>query len=271
MKRYSIGNFAYKAGVTPDFLKYYEKHGLLRPKMNEFGYRYYDATSTSYINECIKLKNWGFSAKEIEILLKSTDYQQMVTLLEKRQSKIEKQICFLQGLLANSRKMSDSLPFYGSLSPWNIGVQDGFYYLSQCFCLTFYTDKERYDILKEWLRWMPLACSTVRVDNRSQESIIEWGVSVPEVFARQQGLPLNAPVEYIPAARYLEYFDRRLLADDQNYDCLDEVRRSMFTNVQQVIDRYQLRVTGPSYFMVQAKLREEGNRYTYQKIYVPIE
>jgi len=270
MKTFSIGEFAFKCGVTSDFIKYYEKRGLLFPQVNESGYRYFDATNTPYINECIKLKNWGFSAKEIETLLKSTGYSKTVSLIHNRQSELEKQILFLQGLLAYGKEMSESLTLYDSPTPWNIKTRDSLYYLGQSRCFDFFPDEKRYVLLKDWLRWMPVTCTTARVDSREEKASIDWGFTVPKDFAEKIGIPLDHPVELIPETRCLEFYDRRLLPDDQDNDDLEQVRIGMFVNVQKVIDRHRFEVTGPSCFLVQTKMREGSSRYTYQKILVPI-
>lgn len=64
MKRYRIGDFARELGVTPDFLKYCEKHGYLTPQTELNGYRYYDFASSAPVIEYMKLRNQGFTARE---------------------------------------------------------------------------------------------------------------------------------------------------------------------------------------------------------------
>lgn len=268
MKQYSIGDFAKKLGVTPDFLKYYEKQGLLHSKKTPTGYRYYDAASTSPINECIKLKNWGFSSKEIEKLLHTTTYEQTVTYFEERRSGLLQQIKFLQGLVEYSEDMSKSLPYYSGIDQWNIIRKEGFYYLSQS--TNFELNNNISPIVKEWANYLPLVSVTARVNYSPASPIIEWGFSVPQEIVKEQHLPIGEPVEWIPSRRYLEFYDRRILEDNPQNDDLNAVRNNMYINVNKIIEKYQLKVTGPSFFMVETKIREEGKRYTYQKIYVPL-
>lgn len=268
MKEYSIGDFAKKLGVTPDFLKYYEKQGLLHPKKTPSGYRYYDAASIPSVNECIKLKNWGFSSKEIEKLLHSTTYEKTVDFFEERQSGLLQQIQFLQGLVEYSENMSKSLPYYSGTDQWNIIKKEGFYYLSQS--KNFELNKNTSDIIKEWIKYVPLVSITARVNYSPASPVIEWGFSAPQKIVHEQMLPIVEPVEWIPPMRYLEFFDRRILEDNPQNDDLNQVRNNMFINVNKIIEKYHFQVAGPSFFMVETKIREEGKRYTYQKIYVPL-
>lgn len=65
---YRIGEYARKMGVTPDFLKYYERLGILHAQTLENGYRYYPFNQSSKILECMRLKNYGFSVRSIEAM-----------------------------------------------------------------------------------------------------------------------------------------------------------------------------------------------------------
>lgn len=269
MKWYSIGEFAAKTGVTPDFIKYYEKNGLLTPKVSDTGYRSYTAVRVSNVSECIKLKNMGFSAKEINQLLKETDFQATVKLLTSRRKDVEAQIRYLQGVLDYTDEIETQLNAYGR-NAWHIDWFEDFYFLIQSRNFSF-ENVGNEKILKQWQKWQPNVRATARVDNRTGKApVIEWGVSVPASFAEAQELPLGQPVEHIPAGRYLEFFDKRLLPDNQDNDNHESVRRGMFCNVQKILDRHSFEVCGPSYFIVQTKIRENGLRYTYQKVRVPI-
>lgn len=269
MKWYPIGEFAAKNGVTPDFVKYHEKSGTLCPKITDNGYRYYTAVRVSNVSECVKLKNMGFSGSEIRKLTADTDYEHTIELFRNRRLDIEKKIRYLQGVLDYTEEMEFSQEAYADRA-WNVGWFEDFYFLMQSRNFSFDgIGSEK--IVKEWQQWQPVVRATARVDNRAGAALnIDWGLSVPADFARAQGLTLDAPVEYIPAGRYLEYFDKRLLPDNQNNDDHAEVRQIMFSNVQRVIDSHNFEVTGPGFFIVQTKLREDGLRYTYQKIHVPI-
>lgn len=270
MKWYPIGEFAAKTGVTPDFVKYHEKTGVLTPKITDNGYRYYTAVRVSNVSECIKLRNMGFSGKEIRELTSDTDYKHTAELFSSRRTDIERRIRYLQEVLKYTDEMDAALDAYDKCA-WNVGWFEDFYFLAQSRNFSFDGVGDEL-ILKEWQQWQPVVRATARLDSRPEiQPVIDWGVSVPAAFAKEQGLPLDAPVEYIPAGRYLEYFDKRLLPDDQNNDDYQLVRNGMFRNVQKILDKYGFKVIGPSYFIVQTKLRENGLRYTYQKIHVPIE
>ena len=65
-RNYAIGDFAKKAGVSTHFLKFYEEKGILHPKVQSNGYRYYDIRDASLVLECRRMKNMGLSVRQIE-------------------------------------------------------------------------------------------------------------------------------------------------------------------------------------------------------------
>ena len=82
MKDYRIGELSKYLGVTPDFIKYYEKEGLIT-SIPETSPKLYPFNQSSKILECIKLKNLGFTAKEMQ------DYLFSDTLKDYRETKQE--------------------------------------------------------------------------------------------------------------------------------------------------------------------------------------
>ena len=82
MKNYRIGELSKYLGVTPDFIKYYEKEGLIT-SISENSPKLYPFNQSSKILECIKLKNLGFTAKEMQ------DYLFSDTLKDYRETKQE--------------------------------------------------------------------------------------------------------------------------------------------------------------------------------------
>ena len=95
MKRYSIGEVSKKLGVTSSFLKYYEQHGVLDPHVAQNGYRSYEGRHISVVQECVKLRNLGYSAAELRSMLNSP-YEETLDALEAKQEALERQICYLK-------------------------------------------------------------------------------------------------------------------------------------------------------------------------------
>ena len=114
MKNYRIGELSKYLVVTPDFIKYYEKEGLIT-SIPETSPKLYPFNQSSKILECIKLKNLGFTAKEMQ------DYLFSDTLKDYRETKQEldyetrKNIAFIKEIDDYQRWIktykNDPLPF----------------------------------------------------------------------------------------------------------------------------------------------------------------
>ena len=62
VRRYRIGDYAHYMGVGRDFLKHYEKCGLLSADHHDNGYRHFGFEQSSLILECMRLRNCGSMA-----------------------------------------------------------------------------------------------------------------------------------------------------------------------------------------------------------------
>ena len=272
MKMYSIGEVAEKLGVTSSFLKYYQHHNLLNPHVSENGYRSYQANKLSPIYEYVKLKNMGFSAKEIGKMHTDEHYTQILDRLKIKKHELEQQIRFLQLSVRHIDRMCAEYPTFETDACWNIGMHGNFYFLPQSSNFTFYEDSNITNLAAIWKEWLPAVQITARADYRDNIPVnIQWGLSIHKHILDFLELPLTDAAEFVPASRYLEYLDRRELKEDCFHDSPEEIRDTMFVHVKDILNQYQFSVTGPSYFFVRAKIREDGVRCTYQKILTPIE
>ena len=80
---YRIGDYAKYLGVTPDFLKHYEQFRFVSSETKGNGYRYYPFGQSYKILECMRLRNYGMSLRDIDVALVDDDPE---TLMETNQS-----------------------------------------------------------------------------------------------------------------------------------------------------------------------------------------
>ena len=280
MKKYSIGKFAKYSGVTPDFIKYYEKHHIMIPSVEPNGYRSYEMPDFATLNECIKYRDMGFSASDIESLLKDNDYESTLSILNSNIPLLKKQLFHLQEIIKYTEELSRELPKYKEKNPWTLQDGDEMYYLPISENFEYIRDKCISDLLAVWQKYHPAVLSAARVDIRSitteekagsEMDGIQWGVLISKKSQQMLELPINDKVEAIPVKKYLTVFDRRLVPprSDNNYP--QKLKRTMFYHTENVLQKYPFHVIGPSFFIVRSKITENGARYTYQKVMTPIE
>ena len=61
-----IGELAERAGTSPRTLRYYEEHGLVRPRRHGNGYRQYDDVELRVVHEIRALLADGFGLDDIK-------------------------------------------------------------------------------------------------------------------------------------------------------------------------------------------------------------
>lgn len=91
-ERFTVGELAALAGVSPRTIRYYDKKGLLCPvAYSENQYRQYDKTSLLQLQQVLMLKYIGFSLEEIIQIFQSQKEMSITELLaEQKRMLIEK-------------------------------------------------------------------------------------------------------------------------------------------------------------------------------------
>ena len=269
MRLYRIGEFAKKLGVTPDFLKYCEKNGLITTCPGENGTRCYDFTQAARILEYIKLRNQGYSAQEIVRMTAATPFAENLENLREKDEELRVQALYLDHVQRHHKLMYEQKDYFHT-SRWLLGEHQGFYFLPHTKGHDFLEDPVIPELVSKWTPYMPVVMSAYQdipgqngiLPRKSSDSI--WGLMVEEDFARGAGLPVEEPVIYIPPGLYLEAF------------CLSNLEKGVsdetdpMEQINQLLARIQLKPRGAAYAQILAKLVEDGKRVCYSRVFVPV-
>lgn len=222
---YRIGDYAKYMGVTPDLLKHYEEVGLLVPERSKSGYRYYPFSHSHRLMACIHLRNYGLTLKEIkDALCRESDGpsgEEMLTdevnaIISRNCDKLRKKISHTQLLLKNREEfLSKKAILDRDGSDWSICMSEGVCFLPHTRGAAFLDDPRIYEILRYWIREIPIVQSAVRITDQGGPI---WGLMVRETDAKELQLPLNEAVEYYPPGRTFFYYtkSRRIRTADES-------------------------------------------------------
>lgn len=205
-QNYAIGDFAKKAGVSTHFLKFYEEKGILHPRVQENGYRYYDIRDASLVLECFRMKNMGLSVRQIEKGINDCTEQEVAEMLQQRenvlQSQIHEQQMHLQGL--QNLRVALRLCEQGE---WSVRTVPDVWYLPHTIGKEFVQDSRIYDQLPQWLDWMPVVTSAqIARGNDAHAERMEWGLGLEQVEAAQLGFAPQEPAQLLHLGRVLEIY-----------------------------------------------------------------
>ena len=112
--RYSVSEMAKLSGVSVRTLYYYDEIGLLMPSevIAKTGYRYYDETAVTILQQILFYRELDFSLKEIVKIMNASDYnkedalQKQRELLRLKRRRLDRMIGLLNANLKGENRMS---------------------------------------------------------------------------------------------------------------------------------------------------------------------
>ena len=205
-RNYSIGDFAKKAGVSTHFLKFYEEKGILHPRVQENGYRYYDIRDASLVLECFRMKNMGLSVREIEKGINDCTEQEVGAMLARQENDLQVQLHAQQMHLQGLQNLRVALRLCEQ-GEWSVRTVPDVWYLPHTIGKEFVQDSRIYDQLPQWLDWMPVVTSAQIVrGNDVHAKRVEWGLGLEQAEAAQLGFAPQAPAQLLHLGRVLEIY-----------------------------------------------------------------
>lgn len=272
-QKYRIGEFARWMGVTPDFLKHYEEHGLLDADQRQSGYRYFDFHQSPIILECMRLKNYGVTVREMPHLLTELPGGEANASLDEYVDTLKKRILRDSAVVEEHDRMTRWLARHRweeQVSPvkgvWEVREIESLLYLPHSQQLRFLQDPAIHAILPKWADWLPVVKSALAIQPQAddgsalQKLPFRWGLIVREASAKKYGIPVNEVVERIPAGRAFILPFREIDADNS-----DEAFAERICAPLRLMDSLGLKPRG-DFFMVMlmhAKMHGAHERYGF--------
>lgn len=206
LRRYSIGDFAKKAGVSTHFLKFYEEKGILHPKVQENGYRHYDIRDASLVLECRRMKNMGLSVREIEKGIHDCTRQEAEHALAGQEKVLAEELREQQMHLQGLQNLREALRLCEQ-EEWSVRTVPDVWFLPHTLNGEFLPDDRIYDQLPDWLDWMPLVTSAQIVRMMPNGKLnAEWGLGLEQTEAEQIGFAPKEPAQLLHQGRVLEIY-----------------------------------------------------------------
>ena len=220
IREYRIGEFAKYLGVTPDLLKHYEDQGIIQPTRSDSGYRYYPFTTTMLLIECIRLRNYGMTLREIREILAAHQLSTAAvsSRLAENVEHMKEEILLDEALTADYEEfLAWQAPLSERDFDWEIRWSKPMAFLPHTDKYDFLQDPRIYEILKSWMSYIPIVKSSMKAERNGR---ITWGLLVEERMIRQLKLPVNDIVEFYPPYKVFYYKFRAPLMHSsfENFD-----------------------------------------------------
>lgn len=264
---YKIGEFSKYLGVTPDFLKHYEQYSLIEPSITKANYRYYRFEKSSEAIECIRLKNLGFSLKEMKTMIHEANLDEIVTSYQKKAEEMQSAIHYYQAMIDEIKRFESWVELVHSNQEWSIVNCEEEVFLPHTINRDFIKNSELYDLLSEWTKWLPVVHSAQKIYDcfdEDKKPYFHWGYSVSKKFAEENNLPMGATAVIIPRRKCLIFHN--CLADEENVLTVEDT----VNKAKRILDQHNLVPVGEIYRVVYHYSHEDGKIVQHSSIIIPL-
>lgn len=255
MKKYKIGQLAKHLGVTPDFIKYYEANGIINSEPGPNS-RLYAFNQSSLIYECQKLKNYGFTAKDMCKYINCETTNEFLEELMTSQKHMKERVALLNAYIEEIDRYSQWVEDNKSLKePFSYEYIEPFYFLSHTDFQTFLDNDKIYDILESWINLMPItkSCVNIKIENGM---IVRrnWGFSLRESAVKKFSVPVNEACRYIEKQKMLIY-------SNFEHESINEKDEKLFSGIIDESRFKGLMLTGEIYSNVFTRSKRNGKTF----------
>ncbi len=92
LHKFKIGKVSQLLGVAPETIRYYERKGVVKPKTEESGHRYYDITDVCLMGKARAYMQYGFTLEQARALLECADTDGILQIYGQRAEEIEREL-----------------------------------------------------------------------------------------------------------------------------------------------------------------------------------
>jgi len=271
MKRYRIGEFAKQMGVSLDFIKYYEQAGLIQStKDPKNHYHYFDFSQSKIVYLIQYYRSLGYSAQEIVKLLYHVNASDAIALFTEK-AQMHKEHIHKSTHIVKQLEFAERALQYEPNGTWYIIRHPAVYFLPHTNGEDYIHDSETVRILRQWNHALPFVYSVDRcvLSTGDQAHMIQHGRAIAQKDAELISIPLDAPVQYLPEVRCLEYYlDVEHLGA---FGLSPTLTSEAFRPALQVIEDKKLCIAGDMFIRFLSFYFKDGKQYEKNVLYIPVE
>ena len=277
-RHYKIGEFAKNLGVSAGFLKHHEKYGLLKPKVAESGYRYYEFHQAMLVVQCIRLQNMGFTSKEISEILNHTVSADMRQVFEEKREKIlqkyhlyREMLCYMDHLSGKGESEAEKIKG----GEWCVLRPEPFYYVENACEGQFIGNEKRYEAALRWNEFMPMVETCSRFERLDREpglsSVGQWymGLRILKGAADRLDIFRNEEVRLVEPGKCLVYhvWERR----KRNLERPKKAMELILEDPLEICQKHGFMMAGDIYSAQRFCSTAQDENYMEELVMIPVE
>lgn len=273
MKRYTIGEFAKQMGVTTDFIKYYEKYGLLHSYQDPSNrYHYYDFNQSQLVLTIQYLRGLGFSVKEIVALMNADSLDTSIRFFQAKKAEIQKDMERQQYILNQLSYYTTALQVQ-TPGTWYVVQTPPLYFLPHTTDEQYICDEHTTQLIREWNGFIPYVYGLDRwiYDTAAENGYytsMQHGRAIDATVAEELGVPTSSPVMLLPQQRCIVYHLQYIHKD--RFQHSPALTMEKYQKAFELIRDKDFKICGDMLVKFVSLRHENGQEYEQDILYIPI-
>lgn len=266
--QYKINEVSKITGIPIDTLRYYEKIGVITPKVNETNnYRYYEAWDINFILDYNNYRKLEYSSKEALRFIHEAGMDEQVAMLRQKSSYYEEMMGHYSTLHSRNEEIIRQVrAIPESLGQIRLEVVPASLYISYRENYEFYGFKQYMEEVHEWLSRIELTENAIilprdmlldRTENRYQ-----WALLVSEEEFRGLALPKSDHVGRIESGLCVRTTVEAGGEGTFHYSLLDPA--------MEYIKRHRFQLCGDPFGVLLIRSHDEKGIHRFFNFYIPI-
>ncbi|QIB70067.1 MerR family transcriptional regulator [Aminipila butyrica] len=269
-EKYKIGDVAKMLGITPEAIRFYENHGIIKPQKDDnTGYRYYDVWDIHMLIRARSYRQFGYSLSDTVKMLNDYGTDEFIGHLEEKEQQIQQEIIWNINLLKRLRQTQEIVSeTQKSFGTYSIRTRPAIYRLETQQAYSIHANADIRRKLQEWISKVPFVYPCALF---SQQEVLLGGTEGTFTF----GLGVDA--------EYKEFFDLKQQDDIQFFPELTAVYTTIRTDSNEVLTTKRLipameylksqglTLTGDILSRVVLMRKEEDIYVSYHQLWFPFE
>ncbi len=269
MRMYKIGELAKNMHVSLDFIRFYEKKGLITPVIDEKNhYHYYHISQSEIIFKIQQYRRLGFSANDTVKLMKSAGKADLIQMYDTRAAALARDIqmstCSIQYL--NFLKTALSTPN----GTWYITRRPSFWFLPHTKDDDYLDDPFVTGVYQDWAEQLPLVYSIDKciLDSDGTLNMVYHGRAIEVSSTAPISLQHNEKIEFYPEQRCIEYYLDSEIKETGEIAPPNEA--NIIYEAYSVVQEKKFETNGDIFLRVAAIYDEDGIQHHKFIIHIPI-
>lgn len=265
---YKINEVSQITGISIDTLRYYEKIGVISPKIDQHNnYRYYEAWDINFIFDYNNYRKLEYSSKEALNFIHGATLSEQIDILHKKRLYYDQKIAHYQRLKERSNILiSEVENLEHSLNQITITQSLDFKYILYRKNYDFHGFKDYKEELRPWLSHLEFTDNIILVDHKIIESGGEndyaWGLLVRNDDFAQSGLQITENVRDLPSSLCLKLVVEAGSAGTFHYHLLDPALEYM--------KAHNFTFNGDPFGILWIRSHKNNDMHRYFTFFIPI-